>query len=143
MAESVEGAGVVTITAKSPSSQREVIIERNLGANLAEAVALFGEEVIYAAALSQIEIRIQGAIRTTLDSGYKVKKDKDGNDVVVGEVLSEEDARRAGLEYTPGVQKRSSASKANPFAALAAKIASGEMTEAEVMAAVLAQLTAR
>ena len=139
-AKAAAKTGEVDIITKSPASQRAVTIKRNLGATLAESVELFGEEVVHSHALAQIEIRIQGAVRNVLDSGHKVKKDKDGNETKPGDQFSEEDAAKAGEEYTPGVQKRSGAPKKDPIQALKAKVASGEMTKEQVIAALRAEL---
>jgi len=138
-AKAAEKTGEVAITTKSPASQRQVTIKRNLGATLAESVELFGEEVVHSHALNQIEIRIQGAVRNVLDSGHKVKKDKDGNETKPGEVFDEAAAEQAGLEYTPGVQKRT-ATKKDPIAALKAKVESGEMTREQVIEALKREL---
>ena len=79
-------------------------------------------------------------MRGVLDGGHKTKTDAKGEVITVGAEASVEDAIKAGAEYTPGVQKRSSGSKKDPIAVLAAKVKAGEMTEEEVLAAVRAQL---
>jgi len=137
-------SGVTTIKTRSPKSGREVEFDRNLGATLAETVALFGEDVTHSMATAQIEIRIQGAVRSALDAGYG--KGKDGNPTVTDEksTNSPQEAIKAGQDHTPGVARKGGGGrKSDPFAKIAEKIDSGEMSEADVLKMVKEKLAER
>jgi nucleotide-binding universal stress UspA family protein len=126
-AEGTPSTGVTTITTKSPKSGRSVEFVRDLGANLAETVELFGESVVHSMATSQIEIRIQGAARTALDLGAE-------NGAPGEKSLSEAEAVTAGLEYVPGVTRRGGGRpKADPIDKLAAAVKAGDLTAEQVM----------
>lgn len=112
--------GTCTIKATRPKEGREVTYSRSFGKDLEEAVSMFGAEVVHSIFQSQAIIRSQGAARTALKSGLK-----------------DDEAVAAGLAYTPGVQRKGGGRKAaDPVAAIAAKVKSGEMTKEELLALV-------
>ena len=120
--------GVVEITARSPKSDREVTFRRNFGANLDESTKLFGANVVHSVFVAQATIRAQSRARLILDS-------ENGSTAA---------AIAAGETYTPGVVRRGEGrTRANPFDVLAKKIASGELTQEQLLAELQARLAAR
>ena len=108
----------ITITVKSPKTDREVEFVRDFGSTIEESVELFGADVVHSIFIAQATIRAQGSARTVLD-----KDDK-----------SADDAIKAGETYTPGVVRKGGGSKKDPFNVLAEKMNSGQLTEADILA---------
>ena len=103
------------IAAKSIKTDRTAEIEKDLGADLNEAVALFGEKAVYDLYHSQATIRVQAVMRSVLDNA------DNGIDVAVAE----------GTNWAPGV-KRAGGPRIDPMDALVQKIARGELTVDDV-----------
>ena len=131
--------GVTDITAKSPKSGRAITIKRDLGLTLKDTIALFGEDVVHSMATAQIEIRIQGAGRSTLDAGYK-----DGKVADQKLVNSEDAAKKAATEYMPGVARKGGGRKpADPMDKLADLVDSGQMDQKDIIAELQKRLAAK
>lgn len=111
------------ISTQDPKSGRSFDVEYDFGSTLAEAVTLFGEEVVFSNFKRQGVISLQAIVRTGLK----------------GEASEEEITRRVAA-WKPGVVSRSSKSKAEKitdlFGALseADKIALLQRIQAEIAA---------
>ena len=108
----------ITINVKSPKTDREVEFVRDFGSTIEESVELFGADVVHSIFLAQATIRAQGAARSVLD-----KDDK-----------APDDAITAGETYTPGVVRRGTGGKKDPFNVLAEKLSSGALTQEDILA---------
>lgn len=94
---------MVEVTAKAPKVEKEATIMVDLGDNVQDAIARFGEDVVFSNYLASVKINVQSAIRRYLEAGL------DAN------------AIQAKFEnYKPGVTMDR---VVDPIAALAAKLA--------------------
>ncbi|MBT7188309.1 hypothetical protein HN911_13395 [Candidatus Bathyarchaeota archaeon] len=113
--EKAEKAQDNTISVKSKKSGNEIEFEKNFGSSLKEAVELFGEEIVLTNFKAQATIKIQAAVRTTLDKGGTLAE-----------------AAKLAEEWKPGVVRRSGAPKQNPVQAVLAGVASGKIDATEL-----------
>lgn len=86
------------ITSAIPKLELEATVEKNLGADLDEAIGLFGVEAVFAAYERQAVIALQAFVRR------KISK-KDG-DSMVATGISQEDLQKAVTEWKLGVVQR-------------------------------------
>lgn len=109
--------GVITISVESKKTDRSMEFEKNLGADLDEAVALYSSEVVYDYYKRYAKIRAQGAVRSVLN---------DPENTI-------EDAQKTAEEFTPGVISRRTGggSKKNLFKEIAERVKSGEISKEE------------
>ena len=116
--------GVAAIHVTSQKSDREVDFERDFGSDIEASVEMFGAEVVHSTFIAQAVIRCQAVVRGILNNPDNATQA----------------AVDAGLNYTPGVQRRARGSKKDPFAVLAAKVQSGEITAEEIAAEIQKRL---
>ena len=115
MSESKPGESLISVVSKK--TNRQVEFTRNFGETLAQAAEMFGEDVVLSTFTAQAIIRAQSSARAVLD--------KDDS--------TPESSIAAGEAYTPGVIRRSGGKpKKSAYKALAAKVASGEITMEEI-----------
>jgi len=124
MTEQTEQAPQNLIQVKSVKSGRTVEFEKSLGLNLAEAISLVGEDVVFNLYEQQAVIKCQSIVRTLLDKG-----------------ASTADAIAAGQNYVPGVTRRARV-VIDPISQLVAMVASKKTTLEELKAQLEAQLAA-
>jgi hypothetical protein len=110
------------IEVTSRKTDRKVQFEKDLGSSIEDAVARFGEAVVFSNYHQQAVIKCQGRVRQILD--------KDG---------PIEDAIAAGENFVPGIASRTKVVK-SPLKDMARKIADGEITPEELMAQLTAQV---
>lgn len=112
--------GIVTITVKSPKTNRSIEFQRDFGKDLEAATALFGAETVHGIFVAQAVIRAQNAARIVLDNG-----EKGGQDAVA-----------AGVAYVPGAPRKGGGGggrKIDLFARMADQLESGELTEDQIL----------
>lgn len=90
------------VSAKAPKINKEATIVVDLGENLADATARFGEEVIFSNYLANAKIGVQSGIRRYLEGG-----------------LSQEEIQAKFDNYKPGVTMDR---VVDPIAVMAAKL---------------------
>ena len=111
-------------TVHSPKTHREVTVQKDLGANLQEAISLFGEDRVFGLYKAQAVIRLQSAVRSVLDRGGSV-----------------EDAKQTGAEWRPDVVRRKAATVKDPVVEALARAARGEISTKELQAIIAQRLT--
>ncbi len=77
------------VSAKRSDSDVSVEVEYNFGANLGEAVELFGEDVVFNNAIGSLKVALQGFLRSQIDQ----KK-------------TDEEITAAASTWKPGVRKQ-------------------------------------
>lgn len=107
-----------TIEATAPKVNRSVEFEKDLGANLDEAVELFGAEAVFAAYAAQAVIRTQAVTRNAL-----LVVNEDGSPK-----YSDEEVIARGQAYKLGERLPSSSKKAAAVNKVAKALASGALT---------------
>jgi hypothetical protein len=108
------------VTAKAPKLEKEATVIVDLGENVQDAIARFGEEVVFSNYLANVKIGVQSGIRRYLDAGL------DANAI-----------QEKFASFKPGVTMDR---VVDPIAAMAAKLS--KMTPEEREAA-FAQLRAK
>lgn len=109
------------VSAKAPKLGKGCAIDFNFGADLKEMASLFGENVVYSSAKSQITVGVQAAVRRGLEAG-----------------LSEKEIQSRMASYKPGVVSRLA-----PAVTTDAAVAHFEGLEPEAQAAMLAKLQSK
>jgi len=118
--------GDLDITVKSPKTSREVSLKKNLGANLADAVRLFGEPVVFSIFRAQAVIKLQAAVRGTLDKAENAV----------------EKAIETGNAWKPGVVRVGGGPKKNPMQALLEQVKTGKLSKQDLRSELERQLAA-
>ena len=110
------------ITANAPKVERELTVDYNLGETIAEAVKLFGEEVVMSIFKAKAVIIIQDTIRRNLVAG---KTDAEIKALIAGYKLGIVAVRSGKSEdkFIEGLAKKSPEAQADFIAKLKAKIA--------------------
>ena len=111
-----------TIEVTSRKTDRTVQFEKNFGSTVEEALELYGEKVVFSNFRQQVIIKCQAKVRQLLDKGGSV-----------------EDAVTAGENYVPGIITRAKVAK-DPIQDLARKVASGELSQEDLIAQLEAQV---
>lgn len=60
---------MVEVTAKAPKVEKEATISVDLGENVQDAIARFGEEVVFSNYIANVKIGVQSGIRRYLEAG--------------------------------------------------------------------------
>lgn len=110
-----------TCEAQSKKSGRTVTFEIEVGSNLQEAVALFGEDAVWSETLRAMKISAQGIARNILDRKSKETGEFTG---------TEEEAIKAASGYKPGAkrERQAPARKEKTLQSLAKMVQTGELT---------------
>jgi len=101
----------INVTAKDPSTEREVTVAYNFGDNIADAIAKFGEDVVFAAFVADAKVGLQAAIRTKLRA-----KKEDESSYTDAEVIE------AASTWVPGAKTRTAADPMAKLQALLGKL---------------------
>ena len=125
-AEAPAPTGDLDITVKSPKTSREVSLKKNLGANLADAVRLFGEDVVFSIFRAQAVIKLQATVRGVLDKAENAV----------------EKALETGNAWKPGVVRVGGGPKKNPMQALLEQVKTGKLSKKDLRAELERQLAA-
>lgn len=102
------------VSAKLSNSDRSVEVEYNFGETLAEAVELFGEEVVFSRFKAAAVVDLQALIRR----GLTPKTDKEGNEIESAK--TDEEIAASVAEWKPGVKQVTRKSKAEKIKDLVA-----------------------
>lgn len=94
------------VSCKNPSVSRELAVDYNFGENLAEAVEMFGEDVVFTGFVADAKVGLQAIVRARLG-----KSDD--------EYMSDEEIIAEAAQWKPGVRKQA----ADPMAKLQALLA--------------------
>lgn len=93
---------MVEVTAKAPKLDKEATVLVDLGENAADAIARFGEDVVFSNYIANVKIGVQSGIRRYIEAG-----------------LSPEDIQAKFDNFKPGTTMDR---VVDPIAALAAKM---------------------
>ena len=91
------------VSCKNPSVNREITIEFNFGATLAESIEMFGEDVVFSSFVADSKVGLQAYVRARLG-----KSDD--------EYMSDEEILAEAAQWKPGMRKQA----ADPMAKLQA-----------------------
>tara|TARA_Y100000310_G_scaffold196334_1_gene196402 strand:+ start:5180 stop:5602 length:423 start_codon:yes stop_codon:yes gene_type:complete len=109
-------SGVIEVTSRK--TDRSVSFEKSFGESVEDALARYGEKVVFSNYRQQVVIKCQARVRQILDKGG-----------------STEDAIKAGVDFVPGVITRTKTVK-DPIKEIAGQVARKELTQDELMALV-------
>lgn len=113
---STTAPGVYEVTAKDTKSGNSATVTYDFRPTLEDAVAAFGEDVVYSLYQSAAQIRLQNAMRGVLSKGGTINE-----------------ATKLASEWKPGIQRRGGGRpKKDPIDALMEKVAAGEITPSEL-----------
>jgi len=114
-----QATGKVKVSVKSIKTNREVELTKNFGADLGEAVDLFGEETVFTNFRAAAIIKCQSAVRRILDNAEKTP----------------EDAIAEGEKFIPGVvSERKAAAVKDPFSSILELKRAGKLSDEELRA---------
>jgi hypothetical protein len=108
---------MIEVSAKAPKISKEATVLVDLGENAADAIARFGEEVVFSNYLANVKIGVQSGIRRYLEAGL------DGN-----AIQAKFDSFKPGVTLDRVV---------DPIAAMAAKLSKMTPEEREAAFAAL------
>lgn len=91
------------VSCKNPSVSREITVEYDFGASLAEAVEKFGEDIVFSGFVADAKVGLQAIVRARLGK-------------IDDEYMSDEEILAEAAQWKPGVRKQA----ADPMAKLQA-----------------------